>query len=72
MENYNFNAYLLYFSAESNNIYACGSNTDGQLGLDNVDMVNIPTKLQHNQFKENGIIKKLAAGSQHSAALTGT
>lgn len=57
--------------AESNNVYACGSNTDGQLGLDNIDMVNTPTKLPHDILYENEVIQKLSAGSQHSAALTG-
>ena len=51
---------------EDNQLWACGDNQDGQLGIGDLDNSNILTKLDWT----DGSIKQIACGSTHTFVLT--
>ncbi|XP_074645213.1 uncharacterized protein LOC141901680 isoform X3 [Tubulanus polymorphus] len=56
-------------STESGNLYGCGANNDGQLGLDEEDGNNTSVPVCIRSFDQQNY-KQLSAGTDHSAALT--
>ena len=40
----------IYYADNSNNLYCCGNNEYGQLGLGNNDNVNIFTKVERSKY----------------------
>ena len=53
---------------ESGNIYTFGANSEGQLGVEGVTESNVP---KHVKTLDPTPYKMLAAGCDHSMALTG-
>eukprot|EP01083_Nonionella_stella_P293328 997549_1 len=63
------NAFHVFFSCKNNDIYCCGANEYGQLGLDDQENYTTP---QLNEFfkKANLQIKDIACGEYHALFLT--
>lgn len=59
--------YLLFYFLESGCLYTFGANGDGQLGVEDIPSSNCPVKVECEPRQ----YKALAAGADHSVALTG-
>ena len=53
----------------SGHLYAFGSNNSGQLGLDHLQDVSVPTRCLLPEMPESGTLLKIAAGGNHTLIL---
>lgn len=58
---------IFFFILESGCLYTFGANGDGQLGVEDIPSSNCPVKVECEPRQ----YKALAAGADHSVALTG-